>query len=45
MLPDGTLYQVIRNQGKFNTKLPLERYPFDTQHLTMTFEDSAEPLR
>lgn len=41
-LPNGTLYQVIRNQGQFNTKLPLERYPFDTQHLRMVFEDSHE---
>lgn len=40
VLPDGTYYQVIRNQGQFNTKLPLERYPFDTQHLQMLFEDS-----
>jgi hypothetical protein len=32
-LPDGSFYQVIRNQGKFNTKLPLEKYPFDTQNL------------
>ena len=39
-LPNGTLYQVIRNQGQFNSKLPLERYPFDTQHLRMEFEDS-----
>jgi hypothetical protein len=41
-LPDGSYYQVLRNQGKFNTKLPLEEYPFDTQHLTMVFEDSTE---
>lgn len=41
VLPDGTLYQVIRNQGKFNTKLPLERYPFDTQHLRVELEDST----
>ncbi len=41
-LPDGSYYQVLRNQGKFNTKLPLERYPFDTQHLTLVFEDSTE---
>jgi hypothetical protein len=39
-LPDGSYYQVVRNQGKFNTKLPLERYPFDTQHLKMEIEDS-----
>jgi len=40
VLPDGTLYQVLRNQGKFNTKLPLEKYPFDTQHLQVVLEDS-----
>jgi hypothetical protein len=40
-LPDGTYYQVIRNQGKFNTKLPLEDYPFDTQHLRVAIEDSS----
>lgn len=42
VLPDGTLYQVVRNQGQFNTKLPLERYPFDTQNLLMEFEDAHE---
>ncbi len=40
-LPDGSFYQVIRNQGKFNTKLPLEKYPFDTQHLRVEIEDST----
>ena len=40
-LPDGSYYQVIRNQGKFNTKLPLEDYPFDTQHLRVAIEDSS----
>ena len=40
-LPDGSYYQVLRNQGKFNTKLPLERYPFDSQDLRMEFEDST----
>ena len=34
-LPDGTLYQVLRNQGKFNAKLPLQRYPFDEQDLVV----------
>ena len=32
---------MVRNQGKFNTKLPLERYPFDTQHLKMELEDTG----
>jgi len=40
-LPDGSYLQVFRNQGKFNTKLPLEKYPFDTQHLTVEIEDSV----
>jgi hypothetical protein len=40
-LPDGSYYQVVRNQGKFNTKLPLEKYPFDTQHLRVEIEDSS----
>lgn len=42
-LPDGSFYQLLRNQGKFNTKLPLHRYPFDTQKLTVEFEDSELP--
>ncbi|MDP9228982.1 MAG: hypothetical protein M3M99_07975 [Actinomycetota bacterium] len=41
VLPDGSLYQVLRNQGKFNTKLPLERYPFDTQNLRVAVEDTT----
>ena len=41
VLPDGSYYQVLRNQGKFNTKLPLEKYPFDSQHLTVALEDSS----
>lgn len=33
--------QVLRNQGKFNAKLPLGRYPFDTQHLVVEFEHTS----
>ena len=40
-LPDGSYYQVIRNQGKFNAKLPLGDYPFDEQHLLVEVEDSV----
>ena len=43
-LPDGSFYQVIRNQGKFNTKLPLHRYPFDTQILAVELR-RPEPRR
>ena len=31
---------MLRNQGKFNAKLPLGRYPFDAQDLVVAFEDS-----
>ena len=39
-LPGGWKYQVVRNQGKFNAKLPLGRYPFDAQDLVVAMEDS-----
>lgn len=32
---------MLRNQGKFNAKLPLGRYPFDTQHLVVEFEHTS----
>ena len=34
-MPDGSLYSIIRYQGRFATKFPLEKYPFDTQFLTV----------
>ena len=40
-LPDGTKYTALRYQGQFNSKLPLEKYPFDTQNLVIEFEDNA----
>ena len=45
VLPDGSLYQVIRNQGKFNAKLPLEDYPYDTQDLQVALEDANADSR
>lgn len=39
-MPDGSLYAIIRNQGQFSTKFELEKYPFDTQFLTVEMEDS-----
>ena len=41
-LPDGTQYSVVHVQGKFNAKLPLERYPFDTQDLVVILEDKSK---
>ena len=40
-LPGGWQYQVLRNQGKFNAKLPLGRYPFDTQDLEVLIENTT----
>ncbi|MGL4319937.1 MAG: hypothetical protein ACRCS3_03670 [Paracoccaceae bacterium] len=40
-LPDGTKYMAFRYQGQFNSKLPLEKYPFDDQSLIVEFEDNA----
>jgi hypothetical protein len=40
VLPDGTLYAVVRNQGRFATRLAVGNYPFDTQELRIELEDS-----
>jgi Neurotransmitter-gated ion-channel transmembrane region len=40
-MPDGSRYNIIRYQGRFATKFPLEKYPFDTQYLTITMEDTV----
>ncbi|HYM63425.1 MAG TPA: hypothetical protein VES61_01985, partial [Gaiellaceae bacterium] len=39
--PGGCFYQGLRNQGKFNTKLPLADYPFDEQRLSVELEDGV----
>ncbi len=39
-MPDGSLYAIIRYQGKFSTNFALENYPFDKQVLTVVMEDS-----
>jgi len=39
-MPDGSLYSIIRYQGLFSTKFPLEAYPFDTQNLRVIMEDT-----
>jgi hypothetical protein len=42
VLPTGEQYSVVHVQGKFNAKLPLERYPFDTQNLVVALEDKSK---
>jgi hypothetical protein len=39
-MPDGSRYAIIRYQGLFATKFPLEAYPFDTQVLKVIMEDT-----
>jgi hypothetical protein len=39
-MPDGSRYSIIRYQGLFSTKFPLEAYPFDTQILKVIMEDT-----
>jgi hypothetical protein len=41
VLEDGSNYMAIRYQGQFNSKLPLEKYPFDSQSLIVEFEDNS----
>lgn len=43
-MPDGSLYTIIRNQGRFSTKFPLEHYPFDTQSLSVEMEDTVSGI-
>ena len=40
LLPSGERYQVVRVQGRFSCKLPLDDYPFDRQVLFIEFEAS-----
>ena len=40
-MPDGSLYSIVRYQGRFSTKFDLENYPFDTQLLTVLMEDTV----
>lgn len=40
-LPDGSLYQAIRFQGRFSNAFPLRSYPFDRQELLVALEDDA----
>ncbi len=39
-MPDGSNYAILRYQGRFSTKFPLEAYPFDTQTLKVIMEDT-----
>jgi hypothetical protein len=40
-MPDGSLYAIVRDQGRFSTKFQLADYPFDTQFLTVVMEDTV----
>lgn len=40
-MPDGSLYAIIRYQGRFASKFELANYPFDTQVLSVVLEDAV----
>lgn len=40
-MPDGSLYNIIRYQGRFAKKFRFEKYPFDHQFLDFVIEDSV----
>lgn len=40
-MPDGSLYTVLRERGKFSAKFPLNNFPFDSQKLVILIEDSV----
>jgi hypothetical protein len=40
-LPDGDLFEWVRQRGEFNVALPLHNYPFDRQLLVAEFADRA----
>lgn len=42
-LPNGDLFEWIRNRGEFDIALPLHQYPFDRQVLVAEFSDRAVP--
>lgn len=44
-MPDGSLLMVIRQQGKFSAKFPLQNYPFDRQILAAAMEDASDDVR
>jgi hypothetical protein len=44
-MPDGTKYQGFRYQGVFSKNMDLHRFPFDTQQLTVLFEDINQDSR
>jgi hypothetical protein len=43
-MPDGSLYSIIREQGRFSSKFRLEKYPFDEQTLKIVFEDTVASI-
>lgn len=40
-MPDGSLYMILRERGKFSSKFSLQHFPFDKQKLYILIEDSV----
>lgn len=43
-LPDGSMYQIARVEGRFVQPFTLARYPLDQQTLHVTLENSVYPI-
>lgn len=43
IMPDGSLYNIVRFNSRFSKKFNLEAYPFDRQSLEFILEDSVAP--
>lgn len=41
VMPDGSLYNIVRYHGRFSKKFRLEKYPFDRQSLDFVIENSV----
>jgi hypothetical protein len=44
VMPDGSLYSIIRYRGQFSTKFRFDKYPFDTQVLKVVLEDTINDV-
>ena len=44
VLPDGSNYRLAHYQGRYNSTLPLQKYPFSVENLTVVLEDTEDPV-
>ena len=44
VLPDGSNYRLAHYQGRYNAILPLQKYPFSVENLSVILEDTEDPV-